>query len=209
MESTNVEEESPDAAAYGLVALCDSNFEVNENQISEETVVETSDNIVTDLSDVNAVQFLLQNIQEQQQQQHEYAALQQQQQQQQHHQQQIVVQEESVQPEITMEEQIGVEENQESQLLEFDNSAIAIVQSEDGTQEEIDIQSLQAVAQAMEKSGVKVKVESKKVISLFTVRHNRKLRQEVRSTAHSVDRLFASRDRLTVVRSAVNKTFTK
>ena len=108
------------------------------------------------MSDVNAVQFLLQNIQEQEQQQHEYAALQQQ--------QQIVVQEESVQhvdDEVTIEEQIGIEENEESQLLEFDNSAIAIVQSEDGTQEAIDIQSLQAVAQAMEKSGVKVKVEGK------------------------------------------------
>ena len=149
MENTNVEEENSDAAAYGLVALCESNFDDgSENQVTEETV-ETSQ-IVSELGDINAVQLYLQNIEQQQQ-------IFQQQQQLQNNENNSG---DGTQTDL---------DNENSQIIEFDAAtAIAIVQEGDGTGDEtdIDIQSrLQAVAEAIEKSGVKVKVESKK--SLF------------------------------------------
>lgn len=61
MENTNVEEESSDAAAYGLVALCDHGYEVLGGQLSEE-IVETTDQIVTQDVDENTVKILIQNI---------------------------------------------------------------------------------------------------------------------------------------------------
>ena len=148
MENTNLDEENSDAAAYGLVALCDSNFDDGtENQVSEETV-ETS-KIVSELGGINAVQLFIQNIQQQQ------SIFQQQQQ---------LQKNEANDYESGDGSQLDLE-NEKSQIIEIDAAtAIAIVQESGGTEENsgIDIQSLQAVAEAIEKSGVKVKVEGKK-----------------------------------------------
>ena len=162
MENTNLEEENSDAAAYGLVALCDSNFDnETENQVSEESV-ETSE-IVSELGGINAVQLFIQNIQ-QQQQEHLF------QKQQQLHSNNEAVNAGILESASTDENHLSQSEieNGNSQFIEFDPAtAIAIVQEGDGSTPEgateIDIQSLQAVAEAMEKSGVKVKVESKTI----------------------------------------------
>ena len=152
MENTNAEEENSDAAAYGLVALCDSNFDDGaENQVTEETV-ETSQ-IVSELGDINAVQLYLQNIQQQQ-----------------IFQQQLQNNENNSGEGSTT--QPANLDNENSHIIEFDAAtAIAIVQESDGTGDniDIDIQSrLQAVAEAIEKSGVKVKVESETFLYCFS-----------------------------------------
>ena len=165
MESTNIEEENSDAAAYGLVALCDSNFDGTDSQISEETV-ETSEQIASAINPTgNPVQFfeIPPQIQDEQQQLQIEDS---------HQQHTIILQQEDaadVNQNNTEVEEVSMEETDNSELLKFDASTIAFVQQQvsDGNvvgeegSSEIDIQSLQAVAEAMEKSGVKVKVESK------------------------------------------------
>lgn len=62
MDDTNVEEESSDAAAYGLVALCDQTFEGVNEQCTEE-VVETSGQVVAaEINENSSVKIYFQHV---------------------------------------------------------------------------------------------------------------------------------------------------
>ena len=62
MDNTNIEEANSDAAAYGLVALCDQPYDEINTQFSEE-VVETSGQVVAaEIVDNTSVKIFVQNI---------------------------------------------------------------------------------------------------------------------------------------------------